>query len=74
MWYNTIKKNINKLVIIAFICVIIIMCIKYIAYGSLGYWFKDINIDENMTVRIMPDSTAFHWYISEYNAIERIEP
>ena len=64
-------KKISKFFIIIILCVIIGVVVFFINYASdLSYLFKDVNIGST-TIRVMPDSTAFHWYISEYNALDK---
>lgn len=66
-----LKEKVNRMYIFMFICSIISIIIIIISYGSLGYWFKNIKIKEDKTVRMMVDSTVFHWYISDYKAIDK---
>lgn len=54
------------------VCVIIGVIVFIVAIASdLSYTFKDVDINDDGVVRMMPDATAFHWYISEYNAINK---
>lgn len=68
------KNNIRiKFFINILACVIIGITVFFIAFASdLDYTFKDVTIrGHGQPVRMMPDSTAFHWHISEYNAIDK---